>query len=181
MLIEQLSQALTKALPLNSQSVAYSLDVQARATDPAIDSFGNVVDGVFDAGSETTGSTAPRLCVLPYAQGAPQAEFWLRVIGWRLLRSTPTAQDGLWLPAILAELWVQLGTAQGVDGTKILGSEYFAGAIVLRSGVARVYGPAGERDAAYAIIPLQGCQKFQFDFAFGDEVPAFGNALWAKA
>lgn len=70
--------------------------------------------------------------VVPFGDGADDAAFDLRVIGWK---PTPL---GLWVPTILAEATCTMSAAVGVNGYEVTASQRFADTIVLAQTNANV-------------------------------------------
>ena len=88
-------------------------------------------DGVVS--DPVAGGLAPEwLQVVPFGDGADNATYDLRVIGWK---PTPL---GLWVPTILAQAACTLSTAVGVNGYEVTASQRFVDTITLTQVQANV-------------------------------------------
>lgn len=167
MLIEMQSAPLRKALTRNSRAVVLSETwFEVTGTAPTNDTTKNR-EGIFDV---PEGPITPSICVVPFAEGDPGGQFWLRLWGWRRLGKDPNTE--IWIPLLLSQMLCVLGTQMGFKNREITQRERFVSQIVGANAV-------NDR-VSYAVVGLRGCQKFQFDIAQGSVGPAYGNALWAS-
>lgn len=177
MIIGQQSSPLQKALAFNSPD-SYLFDPELTATEPGTNSAQNPFDiGVFSVGGE--GEIPGQILVQPFCYGEPGVEFWVRIHGFRKIRA-----DGwttLWEPSLLAEFLCRAGMYGGVSGGALAEKEYLADGIMQTAGMPCSITALWNGRPAVAVVPLMGCDKFQFDFAPGEELPAFPNAFWARA
>jgi hypothetical protein len=176
MLLETYSGSLQKALTRNSDQTSFRT-LPIRTTEPGSvsnsDNSGPSDDGTFAVSSGGGATANNNICVYPYCRGEPGAEFWVRLWGWQNFGVNPNTL--LWKKRMLAELMCVAGTQRGVDGKVIRENEYFASRVIVTRGSAY----AVQDEIAWATVNLRACRRFQFDIAMGDELPAFGNALWA--
>ena len=169
-MFERLSLPLSRVLEENSQNVDFD-DWGPRATEPVGD--GVYVDGLGGATSKLA------LLLVPFGVGAPGSKFRIRVHSWRHVGGS-TAANVLWIPLLLAELEVTLGTQRGLSNKVVNEAESFADTIRLVAGDLSFYGSITEGPIAHASIDLRGGQKFSFDFAQGEMPGVFGNCLMAE-
>ena len=169
--MEMLSTKLSKALTANSENLVFSY--------PDVGLVEPVADGDFVAG--LGGATSPQqILIVPYCEGAPGRQFSMRLYGWWNHGEIRDAANTIWLPLLLAEVACVAGPKNGSGGRLIKESEYFAQGITFVAGDLGMYGRIVQGgDVGYLKIDLQGCRKFRFDFAVGEQAPGFGNALWA--
>ena len=172
MLIETLSSPLVKALTRNSRAVVLSETwFRVTGTAPVDDTTLNR-EGIFDV---PEGPVHPGIVMLPYCEGEPGGQWWMRLWGWR--RFGKDVNTEIWIPYLLLEAVCVAGTEMGIEGRNITQRERFAASIGVTRGNAYVMNDT----VSYAAVGLGGCQKFQFDIAQGSVGPAYGNCLWAKA
>ena len=174
-MIEQiLSSPLAKALYNDSRNLEWT-QIFTKTTAPQKYDGTNGTDGVFLIGDE--GMMAPRgLVLIPFCGGEQGANFWVRLYGWRQFGKDPGTL--LWIPMILAE-FACIATFQGGFRDHVIAeNERFVDSIGLSAGSGSIVAP-GAGQVAYMTVPLLGSQRVQFDIVCGDELPAFGNCLFA--
>lgn len=115
-----------------------------------------------------------------FGAGADDTTFDARIVGWDRIGTDPAFT--LWVPRILASLSIILSTQVGIVGCKVINTDRFADQIVVHATVApqstftdvvsaaaasrgtvEIFSPANNV-IAWAKIPLNGCEKVQFDF-----------------
>ena len=166
------SHALNKALAENSPNVDFT-DPGVRETEPTTDTF---------VGGLGSNFCPERILLVPYGAGSPGMQYDFRLYGWWHLGPSINANAVLWIPLVLAEIRVTLGTKGGLTNRIIRGNEFFASSLVALSPLS-LDGELVDGPIAFGKIDLRGCRKFSFDFAqTGVPNPgAFGNVLWAPA
>lgn len=187
MLIDTLSMPLDKALASNSSAATFAT-FELVAADPTLGDS----TGTYLAGGEF-GSTAPnRVRILPFCEGNAGAAFSVRVFAWlRMNNQTNYSDRMIWLPVLLAEFaCVSCNRSgppvayPGPSRSLIKETEYFCDTITLvqgtlgKDGYITSTGPGTDLIAS-VMLDLQGCRRFQFDFAQTD--PVNMNALYGRA
>lgn len=160
MLVESLSLPLSKALLQNSQATEYSIPTRVLTEPPS-------GDGVFPV-SPDGGPTYQNLFLIPFFEGSPEAQFTLRVWGWR--KGQPTGKDDrkeIWVPYLLGQI-----TAQGMG---------IPGPMMYGGGSGQSMLLESEFICFHSYVSLQGAQYFQFDFARLEQNDVAMNCLWARA
>lgn len=166
--METVSHPLTRLAAANSDNVDYD-GPGVRETEPT--------DGAYVAG--LGGSLAPQqILLVPFGEG--QGQFKLRIYGWYHVGPAGAASEVLWIPLVLAEFEITLGSTSGRVGRKVAASERFANRIELLSGGVGQYGAIVDGPIAFAKVDLHGVQKYSFDFAQGTLPGALGNCLFAE-
>ena len=145
-------------------------------------------DGLLPALGVDGANVAARLFVAPFGTGPSGMSFSVRLVGWRLSGTSPAI---VWIgPFLLAEFLCVTGDLTGpptnfAQAPLLTDTEWLCDQMALTAGsVGPEYGEVvspgpGSSLAAFALIELRGCQRFQFDFA---QVDAVGmNAFWARA
>lgn len=122
------------------------------------------------------GSSAPEwLQVIPFGDGADNATFDLRVIGWK---PTPL---GLWIPTILAQAACTLSTAVGVNSYEVTASQRFADTIVLsliQANVdSKVSSPANDTPGSFQ-VQTRGSVFIEVIFDMGTATGANALISW---
>ncbi len=140
-------------------------------------------DGVYPAGQPALSCPAG-VFVQPYAEGDDDSVFWMRLWGWR---QTVMADNYAvrWIPHLLSEVVCRVGNITGAPGSStsvsVIDQERLCDGLMVTNGRGDVYSP-GRNLAAHVLIPLRGCQKFQFDFAQPSppHPQITMNAFWAR-
>ncbi len=173
MLIQTFSGPLSRALAVNKQD-QYLQSLDVLGSEP-------LADGTFVVAQDTNTLAQNRLFVLPFVEGEPSVEFFMRVYGWRQLGNDPALT--VWVPDLLVEAFCVAGIRGGVDSRTLRSKEYLADTIILTNGSlgSGFINSAGSGLGAHVVLDLLGCRKFQFDFVVGEEYPGFPNALWTFA
>ncbi len=173
MLIQTFSGPLSRALLVNKQD-QYLQSIDTASSDP-------LGDGVFSVAQDNNTLAQNRLFVLPFVEGEPSVEFFMRVYGWRQLGSDPA--QAVWVPDLLVEVFCVAGIRGGIDSRTLRSKEYLADTIILTNGSlgSGFVNSSGGGLGAYVLMDLLGCRRFQFDFVVGEEYPGFPNALWTFA
>ncbi len=173
MLIQTFSGPLSRALAVNKQD-QYLQSLDTLGSEP-------LADGTFVVTQDTNTLAQNRLFVLPFVEGEPGVEFFMRVYGWRQLGNDPALM--VWIPDLLVEVFCVASIRGGLDSRTLRSKEYLADTVILTNGSVGsgfVNSPGGGLPA-YVTVDLMGCRKFQFDFVCGEEYPGFPNALWTFA
>ncbi len=173
MLIQTFSGQLTRALVVNKQD-QYLQSIDTLAVEPT-------ADGVFKVAQDNNVLAQNRLFVLPFVEGEPAVEFFMRVYAWRHIGSDPA--QIVWVPDLLVETFCVAGIRGGIDSRALRSKEYLADTVILTNGSvgSGFVMSAGGGLGAYVVLDLLGCRRFQFDFVVGEEYPGFPNALWTFA
>lgn len=117
------------------------------------------------------GFSANNLKVIPYGAGSDNTTFDMRVIGWEEV-------NGLYVPAILAQVSVTLCGAVGVSGQAVTDSERFADTLsvtVGNSGVDVSVISPGADVSGHFVVDLKGCAIVEITFDMTGATS--GNAL----
>lgn len=176
MLIETLSTGFRKARSVNQTSASFVSKVPT-GTEPKGDA--GTATGASVTGLATDGAVSQNgALVMPYAIGADNVTFSMRVFGWRLIGSDPTTL--LWMPCLLVELACTASAFVGVATRLVLNTERFADTIALTTGnddvSVDIVSPTGDV-AGHALIDLKGSQKLEFTFSTGGSATSC-NALF---
>lgn len=182
MLLETLTRTWTKARSVNQTSSSFVSKVPT-TTEPLGDAGTATGACVFDLGLVPGGVVQNSLLLMPYAIGADNVTFSVRVFGWR--RAGPASADGsgtlpLWIPTLMCELACTASAFVGVAGAYVLNTGRFADTLTLTTGDAAAVGivsPTGDV-AGHAMLDLKGSQKLELTFSTGG-VATSCNALWA--
>lgn len=110
--------------------------------------------------------------VVPFGTDLADETFDLRVWGWSKVHNPGGADHGRWVPQLLLDLAVTLGTAAQGEADHFLADTL---SITQGDGDAPVISPQNNTPAS-AILHLRGCEVIQFDFARGTAAAA--NAYW---
>lgn len=185
------SHPLTKGAVWNNFSTTPISHPLPTTTEPAqaeTATFGET--GSWEAG-KTGETTAERLRVMPYAEGEPGSLFWVRLYGWQRFGAVGGPQT-VWMPTLLVQFACVVGT---LGGPSLMGAgnpfnlgpmEYLAGEMaVITGGVGgegKVRSPGIDSGfPAWALVELDGAQKFQFGFQAPEDNVIGMNAFWARA
>lgn len=139
---------------------------------------------------------AQRLFLLPYCNGSPGDQFFMRVFGVRSVQNPEGGQaKDVWVPYVLAVFQCTAGNLYGPASTAPAGLdnarfikpyETMCDNIVLLQGALGLTGEIisydpGTNYVASAITELRGSRYFGVDFCLSDPPPQSMNALWARA
>lgn len=115
-------------------------------------------NGVFDIGGDES------LEFIPFGTDGDNDTFSMRVIGWREHRGA--IGNDLWIPSVLAEVTVVLGSVTGVAGTEVVNTEFFADTIALASngGALTVKSQTAGNTVACGKVDITGYKKVEFTF-----------------
>jgi hypothetical protein len=122
------------------------------------------------------GQASPQwIQVLPFGDGADNATFDLRVIGWKV------SDLGLWVPTILAQAACTLSAAVGVNTYEVTASQRFADTIVLTQVQAnvdsKVSSPTGDLVGSFQ-VETRGCVLVEVTFNLGTATGANALISW---
>lgn len=178
--LETLAMSFRKARATDSTDSSYPSKIPTQ-TEP---SGGGVIDLVARIGSGGGSIIAQNAAlIVPYATGADNGTFAIRVIGWRCIGEADRTTM-LWIPVELVELACTMGQSAGVIGCTITNAQLFADTIALTLGdandpgvVTHILSPANNA-IAHATIDLEGFQKVEFLFQITSG-PSAMNALIA--
>lgn len=113
--------------------------------------------------------------VVPFGDGADNATFDLRVIGWKV------SDLGLWVPTILAQAACTLSTAVGVDTYEVTSSQRFADTIVLTQVLtnvdSKVSSPTGDLVGSFQ-VETRGSAFIEVTFDLGTATGANALVSW---
>jgi|LakMenEpi03Aug12_release.lakeMendotaPanAssembly.Ray.scaffolds.fasta_scaffold01277_41 hypothetical protein len=113
--------------------------------------------------------------IVPFGDGADNATFDLRVIGWKV------SDLGLWTPTILGQAACTLSTAVGVAGYEVIASQRFADTIVLTQVQANVdsklSSPANDTIGSFQ-LQTRGCVFVEVIFSLGTATGANALVAW---
>lgn len=125
MLTESLIQKLRKVRSVNETSATFR-SIIPTATEPSGDAGTATGASILDHGPIEGESSQRNLLLVPFGTGNAGTFFNLRVISWRPAdASTGLPASRLWVPLIVAEFQVILGTVTGVAGGVVVGTEKF--------------------------------------------------------
>jgi len=113
--------------------------------------------------------------IVPFGDGADNATFDLRVIGWKV------SDLGLWVPTILAQAACTLSAAVGVASTEVLATQRFADTITLTQVQANVdsklSSPTGDLVASFQ-VETRGSALIEVIFDLGTATGANALVSW---
>lgn len=116
---------------------------------------------------------------IPFGTDGDNDTFSLRIIGWRQHRGS--VGNDLWIPNVLSETSVVLGTSTGVAGAEVVNTEFFGDTIALVSngGTLTIVSQTAGNTVAMGRVPIAGYDKieFTFDLAGAQEAVSM-NALF---
>ncbi len=169
--IETVSGIMTKARTTNSTDTNFPSKVDT-LTRP---SGGGVVEVNRGGG----GGVVPNVCrARPYALGANNDTFNMRVIGWDKLQVSQGVFQ--YTPQVLVEFACTCGNITGVAGGYVLNTEFWADTISLTYGNANVsvdiVSPANDLPA-HAVFDIKAFQMIEFIFDLGT-TPTSMNCLY---
>lgn len=114
--------------------------------------------------------------VIPFGDGADNATFDLRVIGWKV------SDLGLWVPTILAQAACILSSTVGSNTFEVTASQRFADTITLTQVIAssvdsKLSSPTGELVASFQ-VETRGCVYVEVTFNLGTATGANALVSW---
>lgn len=113
--------------------------------------------------------------VVPFGDGADNATFDCRVIGWKV------SDLGLWVPTILAQAACTLSAAVGVNAYEVTASQRFADTITLTQVLANVdsklSSPTGDLVGSFQ-VQTRGCVLIEVTFSLGTATGANALVSW---
>lgn len=113
--------------------------------------------------------------IIPFGEGADDATFDLRVIGWKV------SDLGLWVPTILAQAACTLSTAVGVDTYEVTSGMRFADTIaltqVLTSVDSKLSSPTGDLVGSFQ-VETRGSAFIEVTFDLGTATGANALVAW---
>ena len=157
---------LRRALVTNATTTSFTAKIPVAVKPSGV--------GVFDVFDMAIGQAIDTympwyLNLIPFGTDAADETFDMRLWGW-----SKVADTALWIPQLLVELNVTLGS---VDGTAIGASHLLADTIVIAKGDADAPEINPENDLPGSIlVHLRGCDMFEFDFDLTGAAAA--NAYW---
>jgi hypothetical protein len=114
--------------------------------------------------------------VIPFGDGADNATFDCRVIGWKV------SDLGLWVPTILAQAACILSSTVGSNTFEVTASQRFADTITLTQVLAssadsKLSSPTGELVASFQ-VQTRGCVLIEVTFDLGTATGANALVSW---
>lgn len=113
--------------------------------------------------------------IIPFGDGADNATFDLRVIGWKV------SDLGLWVPTILAQAACTLSAAVGANGFEVTASQRFTDTITLTQVQANVdsklSSPTGDLVASFQ-VETRGSALIEVIFDLGTATGANALVSW---
>lgn len=113
--------------------------------------------------------------IVPFGDGADDATFDLRVIGWKV------SDLGLWVPMILAQAVCNLSSAVGVDTYEVTSSQRFVDTIALTQVQANVdsklSSPVGNLVGSFQ-VETRGSALIEIIFDLGTATGANALVSW---
>lgn len=113
--------------------------------------------------------------IIPFGDGADNATFDLRVIGWKV------SDLGLWVPTILAQAACILSGAVGANGFEVTASQRFTDTITLTQVQANVdsklSSPTGDLVASFQ-VETRGSALIEVIFDLGTATGANALVSW---
>jgi hypothetical protein len=162
-----------KAFPVNDTSTSFTQRDSQKAVPSAA--------GVIPTGI-TSNRTFNTLLVSPYAVGANNTGFRMRLTGWRAVARGEATE--LWVASHLADVDCTLGTCNGVAAAAVLDTELFADTLSQINGTTamELISPANDEVASLA-VDTKGLQYIQFAVDINSHATASAvtsaNALYA--
>ncbi len=175
----QRTSPLQKAFDVNTTSATFT-SIIPTVTEPVAVTAGAIGSGIWNLVPGGRGLVADYAMVGFFGAGADNTTFDARLWGWDRIGSDPATT--LWMPRILASFTCTLCATVGVAGAKIINTDRLVDTLVVNAigpqpflpgvngtpaaeylGTVRVFSPANEF-WAWALVPLMGCEKLQFDF-----------------
>jgi hypothetical protein len=162
-------------------------------TEPVGVAIGEAASGIFNLVPGGVGKVPDAVLVSFFGAGSDNNTFDVRLWGWDSCGSVVK----LWLSRPLASFTCTLSATVGVATANVINTDRIVDTITVNAvapqmfypdvglnaadaaaavyrGTVRIYSPATEF-MAYAIVPLNGCEKLQFDFDMTGATN--GNAL----
>jgi hypothetical protein len=114
--------------------------------------------------------------IIPFGDGADNATFDLRVIGWKV------SDLGLWVPTILAQAACILSGAVGANGFEVTASQRFTDTITLTQVLAnsvdsKLSNPTGDLVASFQ-VETRGSALIEVAFDLGTATGANALVSW---
>ena len=166
-----------KALDTNSTASAFTAKIPT-ATEPTNSGVFRLSDSQHGLGTDGVGPDMVQL--IPFGGNDNNDVFNMRLWGWSRTAGAPGASGLLWVPQLLAELAVTLGS---ISATAIAANMLMADTIVVTYGDAAADGygvmpisPANDLSAS-ALVHLRGSEYIEFDFDLHTNCDAM-NCLW---
>lgn len=175
----QTTSPLSKAFDVNTTSSAFT-SIIPTITEPVGVNPGEVGSGIFNLSPSKRGSVPDNVLVSFFGAGSDNDTFDVRLWGWDRIGSDPSTT--LWVPRILATFTCTVSQMVGIAGAKVINTDRFVDTLVVNAiapqpfmpgvsetpaaeyiGTIKVFSPANNF-RAYAVVPLNGCEKLQFDF-----------------
>lgn len=167
-MIQTMGSGLRRALVTNSTDATFPV-LDETKVEP-------VGDGIFTMDDMQGGVVQNGFRVIPFAKGATNDTYSIRVTGW-CINDEKGLNQRVWVPMTIVEYACTSGARVRVfDAT-----EHFADTLVLTTGDPGVttdtVSPADDT-IAHFMSDMKGVQKLQFTFQIGTG-PTNMNALWA--
>jgi len=137
-IIDTLAQVWNRTNGTNYATNGYPTRIpQTAAPSTNLPTGGAAGDGVIYMGAQSPtggyGNYSPYgLLLLPYGTDASTKTFSLRVLGWSVTQLNLGVP--LWIPAVIADLTVTLGTAVGISGADLAATQFFGTTITANLG-----------------------------------------------
>jgi hypothetical protein len=202
--LQTLSKYFTRARRTNTtdngfptrQGVLAGVSAAGVVTEPTGigDAAAQTTSAVFDLTDPAEGGLAENLVIIcPFAVGADNNTFSVRVIGWRIAydrqkphgKYPPEVSDAVWIPVLLCEVLCTVSAnAHGAAGGVVLATELFADTIAVVGTSGKdgqnidINSPANDANAGCLVVDMKGFQKLELTFTTGG-VATSCNALVA--
>lgn len=148
----------------------------ATGSFPSSAPTGTAPTGAGVVNNPIVGQAAPDwVQVIPFGDGADNATFDCRVIGWKV------SDLGLWVPTILAQAACTLSAAVGVNDYEVTASQRFADTIALTQVLANVDSKLSSNVAnlvASFQVQTRGCVLVEVTFNLGTATGANALVSW---
>lgn len=172
MKLETLKAPFARALAANATDTSFPSRVPT-ITQPTL-MLGDVDGDIQQNGLE----------ILPFAIGADNETFSIRIYGWRFIGPAgPHAYSRLWVPVVLGEFACTLCAQVGIANSPVLNTERFCDTITLVGTTANanvgveIVSPANDT-IARILVDLKGYQFWEPTFDIGTG-PTSMNCLYA--
>lgn len=169
MLLDSLCTPFRRARLVSQTSSGY-VAKSPTATEPDGDDGTATGPSVIEFAPLEGGAMPGSALILFYGEGANNATFSCRVIGWKsiLVNNDPTKKR-LWIPVTLCEVQVTLSTVVGVAGADVDADDRFADTLALvgtsgNPNVSMEMISPQDNTIASLMVSLKGMQKLELSF-----------------
>lgn len=156
MTVDTLSSNLIKCFAADATSATYPSRIPT-LTEPTVTNNPGLVE------LSPKLITGNQILFFPFGQGAASDTFNVQLLGWKQTQVLDTIV--LWVPFVLCELTVTLGTTTGVAGTPAVVADLFANNLAIVTGNENIdieLVIPGNNQLAYAMIDLKGNALVEF-------------------